>query len=163
MPELEVVKGWSRRSRGRLRRASLWLGLLDGLGLVSRALLVTASSSTFPSRASTTSLTITLLLFEGWLVWAVFDCAELVGVTRGSLFPLPLFPDQGHSLSDLGEVQVRYFLFLAHDLGDAVHGWRELCHDYHGLEVFGDIETHGDYTSEVGNRFVNAEGGVFMI
>ena len=93
MPELEGVEGWSGGSRGRLGRSSLRLGLLDGLGLVSLALLVLASSSTFPSWASTSLLTITLLLFEGWLVQATFDRTELVGVTRGSLFTLPLLPD----------------------------------------------------------------------
>ena len=71
MAELEGVKSGSRGSRRRLRGASLWLRLLDGLGLVSRALLVSASSSAVPSATSTSSLTITLLLFEGWLIWPV--------------------------------------------------------------------------------------------
>ena len=71
MTELEGVKSGSRGSRRRLRGASL--RLLDGLGLVSRTLLVMALSSAFPSWALTTSLTITLLLFKGWLIWAVFD------------------------------------------------------------------------------------------
>ena len=68
MSELESIESWSRGTRGRLRGTSLGLGLLDGLGLVSRTLLVMASSSTLPSWASTSSLAITLLLFEGWLI-----------------------------------------------------------------------------------------------
>ena len=130
---------------------------------VSLTLLVSALSSMFPSWASTSSLTITLLLFKGWLIWATFNCAELVGVTRGSLLSLPLLPDQGHSVPDLGEVQSLDLLFLAHDLGDAIHGRRELHHDDHGLEVFRDFKTHGCYASQVGNRLVDAEGGVFMV
>ena len=78
MPELEGVESWGQGSRRRLRGASLWLGLLDGLGLVSRTLLVTASSSTVSSLMLTSSLAITLLLFEGWLIWTMFYRAELV-------------------------------------------------------------------------------------
>ena len=37
------------------------------------------------------------------------------------------------------------FFLLAHDLGDAVHGGRELHHDNHGLEVFGDLKTRSGY------------------
>ena len=122
-----------------MRGASLGLGLLDRLSLVSLALLVLASSSVLPSGVSTSSLAITLLLFEGWLIWTSFDCTELVGVARGSLLALSLFPDQSCSASDLCEVQRSDLLFLAHDLGDAVHGWRELRHNDHGLEVFGDL------------------------
>ena len=156
MPELEGIEGWSRGTRRRL-------GLLDGLGPVSWALLVVAMSGMSSSWLSTTSLTITLLLFEGWLIGAAFDRTELVGITRGSLLTLPLFPDQGHSSPDLGEVQVGDFLLLAHDLSDAIHGWRELRHDDHGLEMFGDIETRSYYTCQVGNRLVDAEGGVLMV
>ena len=163
MPELESIEGWSRGTRGRLRGPSLWLVLLDRLGLVSWALLVVALSNTLSSVVLTTPLTITLLLFKGWLIWAAFDRAELVGIMRGSLFALPLFPDQGHSSSDLGEVQIHYIFFLAHDLGDVIHRWRELHHDDHGLEVLRDVKTCSDYTGKMGNRFVNAEGGVFMV
>ena len=152
MPKLEGIKGRTRRSRGRLRGSSLRLGLLDRLGLVSRALLVAAISSTVSSLASTSSLMITLLLFEGWLIWAVFDHAELIGVTRGNLFPLPLFPDQGCGTSDLGKVQGHNVLFLAHDLGNAIHGQRELHQDNHGLEVFRDVETGRNYVGQVSVR-----------
>ena len=123
------------------------LGLLNGLSLVSLALLVLASSSVFPPWASTTLLTITLLLFKGWLVWAVFDHAELIGIMRGSPPPLSLLPDQGHSSSDLREVQCCDFLLLTHDLGNAIHGGRKLCHNDHGLEMFGDFKTHSGYMS----------------
>ena len=139
MSKLEHVEGWSRRSRGRLRGSSLRLGLLDRLGLVARALLVMASSTMVSSWASTTLLTITLLLFEGWLIWTTFDRAERVGIVRGSFFTLPLLPNQGRSTSDFVEVQSGNVLFLAHDLGDAIHGWRELHHDDHGMEVFRNL------------------------
>ena len=53
---------------------------------------------------------------------------SLIGVPRGSLLPLSLFPDQGSCPPDLGKIQVLDVFFLAHYLGDAVHGGRELCH-----------------------------------
>ena len=122
MTELEGIESWSGWGRGRLRGSSLRLGLLDWLGLVPRSLLVVATSTMVSPLASTTSLTITLLLFKGWLIWAAFDRTELVGVlTRGSLSPLPLFPDQGHSSSDLRKVQVHDLFLLAHELGNAIH------------------------------------------
>ena len=69
MTKLEGVKSGSRRSRRRwLGGTSLRLRLLDGLGLVSLALLVPATSSAVSSATTTPSLTITLLLFEGWLI-----------------------------------------------------------------------------------------------
>ena len=75
MPKLEGVKSGSQGSRRWLRGASLRLGLLNRLSLVSWALLVVASSSTVPSSLSTTSLTITLLLFKGRLIWPMLDSA----------------------------------------------------------------------------------------
>ena len=69
MTKLEGVKSRSRGSRRRrLRGGSLWLGLLSRLGLVSWALLVPATPSAVPSTTATSSLTITLLLFKGWLL-----------------------------------------------------------------------------------------------
>ena len=163
MPELEGVKSWSRGSRRRLRGASLRLGLLDRLGLVARALLVSALSTTIPSSALTTSLTITLFLFKGWLIWSALYCAELIGILRGSLLALPLLPDQGCGSPDLSEVQSLDVIFLVHYLGNAIHGGRELCHKDHGLEVFRDLQTHSNDMGEMGNNFVNAEGGVLMV
>ena len=163
MPELEGIKGWSRRSRSRLRGTSLRLGLLDRLGLVSQALLVTASSGMFPSWLSTSSLAVTLLLFKGWLIWAAFDHTKPIGITRGSLFTLSLLPDQERSSPDLGEVQSLDLLFLAHDLGDAIHRGRELHHDDHGLEVLGDFKTCSSYMGQMGNCFVDVKGGVLVV
>ena len=163
MTELEHVESWSQRSRGRLRGSSLRLGLLDRLGLVARTLLVMALSSTVPSSVSTSLLTITLLLFEGWLIWATFYHAELIGVMRGSLFSLPLFPDQGYGMSNLGKVQLLDVIFLAHYLGDAIHGGRELHHKDHGLEVLRDLQTCSDYTGEMGHCFVNTKRGVLVV
>ena len=80
MPELEGVKSWGWGSRRRLRGASLGLILLDGLGLVSRALLVATSSATAPSSTLTASLAITLLLFEGWLVRPTLNSAQLLSL-----------------------------------------------------------------------------------
>ena len=65
MTELECVESGSQGSRRRVRRTSLRLGLLDGLGLVSQTLLVSALSSAVPSATSATSLAITLLLNGG--------------------------------------------------------------------------------------------------
>ena len=131
--------------------------------MVSRALLVVALSSTVSSPVLTTLLTITLLLFKGWLIWAAFNRAELVGIlTRGSLFSLSLLPDQSCSSSDLGEVQIRDLL-LAHELGDAVHGWRELCHNDHGLEMFWNLQPGCDNSGEMGDHFVDTEGGILMV
>ena len=76
MTKLKGVESGSRGSRRRwLGRASLRLGLLDRLGLITRALLVPAASCTIPSATTTPSLTITLLLFEGWLIWPALDSA----------------------------------------------------------------------------------------
>ena len=60
-------------------RPPLSLSLHDALpiwlGLVSRALLVPAAPTAVPSTTTTSSLTITLLLFKGWLIWPVLDSA----------------------------------------------------------------------------------------
>ena len=99
MPKLERVEGRSRGSR-RLRGTSLGLGLLDGLGLVSWALLVTASPSTISSSTLASSLTITLLLFEGWLIWPALDSAQLLSlVSQGRLSSSPLFPGKSYRLA----------------------------------------------------------------
>ena len=67
-----------------MRGAGLRLGLLGRLGLVSRALLVSATPSTVSLAATTSSLTITLLLLEGWLIGPALDSAQLLSlVTRG--------------------------------------------------------------------------------
>ena len=139
MPELEGIESWGQGSR-RLRGTSLRLGLLNRLGLVFWALLVTALSSAVSSLVSTSSLTITLLLFEGWLICTTLYSAELIGIlARGSLLSLPPFPDQRGGSPDLGKVQLLDIVFLAHDLGDSIHGGRELHHQDHSLEVFGDL------------------------
>ena len=81
MTKLEGVKSGSRGSRRRwLRGTGLRLGLLGRLGLVSQALLVSATPSTVFSAVPTSSLTITLLLFEGWLVWPALDSTQLLSL-----------------------------------------------------------------------------------
>ena len=94
MTELEGVKSWSQGSRRRL-------GLLDGLGLVSWALLVTALSSMVSSSASTTLLTITLLLFEGWLIQPALDSAQLLSLVLrgGGLSSFSLLPGKSYGLA----------------------------------------------------------------
>ena len=130
MTKLEGVESGSRGSRRRLLgRSSLRLGLLDRLGLVSRALLVPAASCTIPSATTTSSLTVTLLLFEGWLIWAAFDRAQLLSLVLGGLGSLPLFPRKTNGFAHVGDVQCLDLLFLAEELGESVEGRREFGHD----------------------------------
>ena len=117
MTELEGVKSGSRESRRRwLGRASLRLGLLGRLGLVSRALLVPAASPTVSSATTSSSLTITLLLFEGWLVWPTLDSAQLLSLVSRGFGPFPLFPCKTDSLAHVGNVQGFDLLLLAEEL-----------------------------------------------
>ena len=129
MAELEGVESGSRGSRRRLRGASLWLGLLDGLGLVSRALLVSASSSAVPSATSTSSLTVTLLLFEGRLIWPALDSAQLLSLVLRGLSSFPLFPCETDGLLHVGYIQRLYTFPLTEELGKPVKGGWELGHD----------------------------------
>ena len=120
MTELEGVKSGSRGGRRRLRGASLRLGLLDGLGLVSRALLVSASSTAIPSATTTSPLTITLLLFEGWLVWSALDSAQLLSLVLGGLSSFPLFPGKTYGLAHVGNVQGLDVFLLTEKLSKSV-------------------------------------------
>ena len=88
-----------------MRRTSLRLGLLGRLSLVSQALLVSATPSTIPSVTTTTSLTITLLVFEGWLVRPVLDSTQLLSLVPRSLASFPLFPCKTDGLAHVGNVQ----------------------------------------------------------
>ena len=110
-------------------RASLRLRLLSGLGLVSRALLVSATPSTISSVATTSSLTITLLLFEGWLIWPALDSAQLLSLVPRGLSSLPLFPCETDGLAHVGNIQCLDLLLLAKELGKSVEGRREFGHD----------------------------------
>ena len=107
MTKLEGVKSGSRGNRRWwLGRSSLRLGLLDRLGLVSRALLVPATSCAISSATTTPSLTITLLLFEGWLIWPTLDSAQLLSLVSRGFGSLPLFPCKTDGLAHVGNVQV---------------------------------------------------------
>ena len=105
MTELEGVESGSRGSRRRwLGGASLRLSLLGRLGLVSRALLVSATPSTISSAATTPSLTITLLLFEGWLIRPALDSAQLLSLVSRGLASFPLFPCKTDGLAHVGNI-----------------------------------------------------------
>ena len=164
MTELEGVKGRSRGSRRRLLRwASLRLALLDRLGLVSRALLVPASSSAISSAATTSSLTITLLLFEGWLVWPTLNSAQLLSLVPRGFGPLPLFPCKTNGLAHVGNVQRLDLLFLAEELGEPIEGRREFGHDQHRLEVVGHLKPRRVASGEVSCHLVYGDGGVLVV
>ena len=107
----------------------LGLGLLDGLGLVSQTLLVPSASTTVSSAAATTSLTITLLLFEGWLVWSALDSAQLLSLVPRGFSSFPLFPRKTDGLAHVSYVQSFYVLLLAEQLGEAIEGGREFGHN----------------------------------
>ena len=98
--------------------------MLDGLGLVSRALLVPTTPSAVSSATTTSSLTITLLLFEGWLIWAAFDRAQLLSLVPRGLASFPLFPCKTDGLAHVGNVQGLDVFLLAKELGKAVKGCR---------------------------------------
>ena len=106
MTKLEGVESgsWGNRRRW-LRGASLRLGLLGGLSLVSRALLVSATPSTVSSVATSSSLTITLLLFKGWLIRPALDGAQLLSLVLRSFASFPLFPCKTNGLAHVGNVQ----------------------------------------------------------
>ena len=88
-----------------MRGTSLRLRLLGRLGLVSQALLVPATPSAVSSAAATSSLAITLLLFEGWLIWPTLDSAQLLSLVSRGLASFPLFPCKTDSLAHVGNIQ----------------------------------------------------------
>ena len=96
--------------------ASLRLVLLGRLGLVSRALLVFATPSTISSAATTSLLTITLLLFEGWLVWSALDSAQLLSLVPRGLASLSLFPCKTDGFAHISHIQGLDMLFLTEEL-----------------------------------------------
>ena len=103
-------------------RASLRLQLLGRLGLVSWALLASATPSTIPLVTATSSLTITLLLFEGWLIWPALNSTELLGLVPRGFASFPLFPCKANGLAHVGNIQCFDTFFLAEDLGEAIEG-----------------------------------------
>ena len=105
-----------------MRGASLRLRLLGGLGLVSWALLVPAASSTVSSAATTSSLTITLLLLEGWLVWPALDSAQLLSLVPRGFGSFPLFPRKTNGLAHVGNVQCLDLLLLTEELSESIEG-----------------------------------------
>ena len=122
MTKLEGVKSGSRGSRRKLRGASLRLRLLSGLGLVTRALLVSASSSVVSSTMLTPSLSITLLLFEGWLIQSALDSAQLLSLVTRGLSSFSLLPGKADGLAHVGNIQEFDTFFLAENLGEAIKG-----------------------------------------
>ena len=122
-----------------MRGTSLRLRLLGRLGLISRALLVLATPSAVSSAATTSSLTITLLLFEGWLIWSVLDSAQLLSLVVGGLASFPLLPCKTDGLAHVGNIQRLDTLLLAEELGEAIEGTWEFHHDQHRLEVIRDF------------------------
>ena len=122
MTELEGVKSGSWGSRRRLRGASLGLGLLSGLGLVSRTLLVSASPSVVSSATLPTSLSITLLLFKGWLIQSALDSTQPLSLVTRRLPSFSLFPGKTDGLVHVGNIQRFDTLLLAEDLGEAIEG-----------------------------------------
>ena len=163
MTELEGVESGSRGSRRRLRGARLKLGLLDGLSLVSRALLVAASSTAVSSSLSTSSLTVTLLLFEGWLVWPALDSAQLLSLVPRSLSSFPLLPGETDGLSHVGYVQGFDTFSLIKKLGETIEGTRELRHDQHCLEVIRHFKPRRIASGEVGRHLVDSDGGILLV
>ena len=164
MTKLEGVKSGSRGSRRRwLRRASLRLGLLDRLGLVSWALLVPAMPSVVSLSAATSSLTITLLLFEGWLIWAAFYRAQFLSLVSRGFGPFPLFPCKTDGLAHVGNVQCFDVLLLTKELGKSIEGHRQLGHNQHRLEVVGHLKPGRVASGEVRRHPVDGDGGVLVI
>ena len=163
MTELEGVESGSQGSRRRLRGAGLWLRLLDGLGLVSWALLVSTSSSTIPSATATSSLTITLLLFEGWLVRSAVDSAQPLSLVARSLSSFPLFPGKTNGLAHVFDVQRFDPLSLAEELGEPIERAQEFGHDQHHLEVIRYLKPRCITSGEVSRHFVDGNSGVFLV
>ena len=141
MTKLEGVESGSRGSRKRqLRGTGLRLGLLGRLGLVSWALLVPATPSAVPLATTASSLTITLLLFKGWLIRSALDSAQLLSLVPRGLASFPLFPCKTNGLAHVGNIQGFDTLLLAEELGEAIKGTWEFRHYQHGLEVVGDFK-----------------------
>ena len=164
MTKLECVKSGSRGSRRRrLRGPSLRLGLLSGLGLVSRALLVPATPSMISLVATTTSLTITLLLFEGWLIWSTLNSTQLLSLVLRGFSSLFLFPCKADGLVHVGNIQRLDTLLLAEDLGEAIKGTWEFRHDQHCLEVVRYLKPGHVILGKVSRHLVDCNGGAFVV
>ena len=164
MTKLEGVESGSRRSRRRcLRGTSLRLGLLGRLGLVSRALLVSAMPSTVSSAATTPSLTVTLLLFKGWLIRSALDSAQLLSLVSRGLASLSLLPCENNGLAHVGYVQGLDVFLLTEELGESIEGAWELGHDQHGLEVVWYLKPRRIASGEVGCHLIDGDGGIFAI
>ena len=164
MTKLEGVKSGSRGSRRRrLRGTGLRLRLLGRLGLVSWALLVSAMPSAVSSAMSASSLTITLLLFEGWLVWPALDSAQLLSLVPRGLASFPLFPRETYSLAHVGNVQGFDMFLLTEKLGKPVEGGGELGHNQHCLEVIRYLKPGRIASGEVGCHLVDGDSGIFLV
>ena len=146
-----------------MRGAGLGLSLLGRLGLVSRALLVPATPSAVSLAATTSLLTITLLLFEGWLVWPALDSAQLLSLVSRGFASFPLLPRKTDSLAHVGNVQGLDMLLLAKELGESIEGGREFGHDQHGLKVVRDLKPGHIASGEVGCHLVNSDSGVLLV
>ena len=146
-----------------MRGASLRLRLLGGLGLIPRTLLVLATPSAVSSAATTSSLTITLLLFEGWLVWPALDSAQLLSLVSRSLASFPLLPCETDGLAHISNVQSLDVFLLTEELGEPVEGSRKFGHNQHRLEVVGDFEPRRVASGEVGRHLVDCDGGVLVV
>ena len=145
-----------------MRGPSLRLGLLSGLGLVSRALLVPATPSAISSTTTTPSLSITLLLFKGWLVWPALDSAQLLSLVPRGLASFPLFPCETYGFAHVGNIQSFDTFLLAEQLGEAIKGTWEFRHYQHGLEVVWYFKPGRVASGEVCGHLINGGSGVLI-
>ena len=109
------------------------------------------------------SLTITLLLFEGWLVWPALDSTQLLSLVPRGFSSFPLLPGKTDGLAHVGNIQCFDCLFLTEELGEPIEGRRELGHDQHRLEVVRYFKPRCIASGEVGRHFIDGDGGVFLI
>ena len=164
MTKLEGVECGSQGSRRKwLRRTSLRLGLLGELGLVSWALLVPAMPSAVSSAVAASSLTITLSLFEGWLIWSTLDSAQLLSLVSRGLTSFPLLPCKTDGLAHVGNIQRLDVLFLTKELSEPIERGREFGHNQHRLKVVWYFEPRHVASGEVGHHLVDGDGRVFLV
>ena len=111
-----------------------------------------------------TSLTVTLLLFEGWLIWSALDNAQLLSlVLRGIPSSFPLVPSKTYGLAHVCYLQLLDILPLAEDLGKAIKGTWKFHHDQHCLEVVRYFEPRHVASGKVGCHLVNSSERVFVV
>ena len=115
------------------------------------------------SAATSSSLTITLLLFEGWLVWPALDSAQLLSLVPRGFASFPLFPCKTDSLAHIGNVQGLNMLFLTEELGESIEGARELGHDQHSLKVVRDLKPGRIASGEVGCHLIDGDGRILIV